>query len=286
MSKRARKHHIVPQTMQKHFCDDNGQIWFSEKDSHGSFQKPDQRTPKGAFWQRDYYTVIINGQRSDEIEREFYGSLDNLMGDIIPKFLERLERREAPAMEPALEESMKLAVFHMLLRSPDFVDHDDLALGHDYLDSLIAEYARFPDLKADLDRVRSEKEDDSIVRSYGRSIRVQGTIGDHTRSKRELMKRKFKWVIAPSRHSFILANQIGYRIGNGGPNGLQNPNSEIWMPISPKFSLVLVRDDHSNIPNLAETDRDHIRSVNEYAARNSKAIASHSEKLIRSLVRN
>jgi len=285
MNNRSRRHHIVPQTLQKHFCDDDGQLWYAKKDEAGRFQRPDQRTPKGAFWQRDYYTVINDGAKSDEVEREFYGSLDNLIGAVIPKFINCLKHKRPPAMEAELERSMKLAVFHMLLRTPDFMDHDELAIGHEYLDGLVDYYDRRPTNKADLNRVLSEKEDPSVVRSYGRSIRNEGTLTKHVNSERELMKRKFKWVAAPLKHSFILSNQICIRIGNGGPNGLNNPESEIWMPISPKFSLVLVCDETGMVPNYSEIDRDLVRSMNLHAAQNSTAIASHSEKLIRSLTR-
>jgi len=62
------------------------------------------------------------------------------------------------------------------------------------------------------------------------------------------------------------------------------PKMEMWMPISPKVAIVLVRDKEQKIPLRVVDCPDHIRKVNEYAMRKSIYIASHSEKLLKSLI--
>ena len=100
----------------------------------------------------------------------------------------------------------------------------------------------------------------------------------------ELREFQVRWATSEGRHSFVLSSLIAYRIGNGGPNGVSNPNMEIWIPVSPKIAMVLVRDEEGRIPSRNSLDRDKVREVNEYAMRKSRQLASHSEALLVSLV--
>jgi len=95
-----------------------------------------------------------------------------------------------------------------------------------------------------------------------------------------------RWAVIEGKNSFILSSLIAYRIGNGGHNGLANPNMEIWMPIAPKYAIVMLQDPEGKITHRVSEPRVHVRKVNEFAVRNSSYVASHSHKLLRSLVRH
>lgn len=285
MSNRAKRHHIVPQTLQRPFCDHEGKLWFAEKNAAGTFKEPELRSPNGAFWVRDYYTVLEDDAPSDVIETGFYGNLDNFLGQLIPQFNLRLEASEAPVMDVELQNALKVAIFELIKRTPDFIKVSDYDVGLEFLEGVLAEEGKGTvtnDRRAEL---RAELDKPHKIKARGRDIRVRGSLSRSGNVEEALKSRSFRYVVAKKGHSFILSNAIAYRIGNGGSNRLQNPESEIWMPISPRFAIALVADPTKKIPLICESDRDHVREINEYAASQSRSIASHSKKLIDSITR-
>ena len=85
--------------------------------------------------------------------------------------------------------------------------------------------------------------------------------------------------------NFWLVKYIGpiYRISNGTADRLGSENVEIWFPISPRYCLVL----HAlkNSPNSIITwPQRKVREVNEFIARESLEVGSHSNKLLRSVL--
>lgn len=283
MSRRSKRHHIVPQTLQRHFCNSDGKLWYSAKAEQGSYDRPEQRTPKGAFWMRDYYTVLENDNPSDSIETGFYGSLDNFLGELIPQLLLRLQAGEAPTMDVGLVDNLRVAIFEMIKRSPDFIAVDDYEVGLEFLEEMLAQKGNGTVEEDRLEELQAELMEPHKVRARGRDIRVRGSLSRSANVESALEGRSFRYAVAPERHSFILSNMIAYRIGNGGSNGLHNANSEVWMPISPRYALVMVNDPDSKIPLVCQENRDHIRAINEFAVANSRSIASHSQKLAFSL---
>lgn len=271
--------------MQRAFLSPDGKLWYSHRDPEGSLTAPEPRTPNGAFWLRNYYTILDGEAPTDFIEKQFYSNLDNYLGQVVPELLGVLEDNKIPSLEIELEDQLKEMVFRMALRTPDFADHDDKKIGRRYLEDLISTASGSSGLNEIVEKATLELGDGAKEAAYGRDIRVRATLGDHPRSREELRKRSIRWVRAPERCSFILSSRMALRIGNGGSNGLANPNSEIWMPISPKFCLILLIDTASQIRHLNHATPTQVREMNEYAARYSWAIGSHSEKLVRSLTR-
>ncbi|MEE9347028.1 MAG: DUF4238 domain-containing protein [Robiginitomaculum sp.] len=286
MDNRAKKHHIVPQVLQKQFAiqGDQQRIWRTKREACSrSFQSLGRKRIAKTFVINDYYTVLENDQRSDLIEREFYAKIDDFLGRILPEIIQILNSGSIPEFSPESLDAIREVTMHMAKRTPDFEEHDDIALGRELVETTLQDLsdqiplARRKQLEADLT-------DDVRLRDKGRDIRVTARIENSQRVNEALSQLVPRWAISETKHSFILASRMVYRIGNGGPNGLSNPKMEMWMPITPKIALVLVRDPGNRIPHRVVDTPDHIRRINEYAVRNSFEVASHSEALLKSLV--
>ena len=288
MGKRAKRHHIVPQILQKQFGirDDERHIWRTKRDEGSKrFQALERKLIKKAFVINDYYTVLENDQRSDVIERKFYGPIDDYLGNLLPQVLQILEAGDIPDFSSEALESIRQVVMHMAKRTPDFLEeHNDIEMGRELVkDTLKYGSGEIPvsyrkELEADLINT-------ARLKDIGRDIRVKATLENSTRINDVLSEFVPRWAISQTKHSYILASRMVYRIGNGASNGLINPNMEIWMPISPKIALVLLRDPDNNIPHVFIDTPARIRRVNEYAVKNSFEVASHSEALLKSLLR-
>jgi len=286
MANRAIKHHIVPKVLQKQFAieDDPKRIWRIKRDKNQVFQSLERKPIENAFIIRDYYTVLEQNKRSDRVEREFYGKIDDFLGRLLPQLITTLAQGEIPKFSSESLDAMRIMMMQMAKRTPDFLsDHDDVNLGRELVESLIKGLSGEKHAKR---RKELEKDltDIDRLREQGRDIRVKATLSDSEQINNELLQFVPRWAISQTKHSFILSSRMVYRIGNGGPNGLSNPNMEMWMPISPKIALVILRDPHKKVPYKYIASSSHIRQINEYAMRNSFEIGSHSKALLKSLI--
>lgn len=287
MSKRAKNHHIVPKVLQKQFTvqEDRKNIWRAKRGANGEFVSLERKKIAKTFVIKDYYTILENGRRSDLIEREFYAKIDDFLGMILPEVIQALDRGKVPHFSPEQLDFLSDATMQMAKRTPDFLpEHDDLLLGRNLIETTLQS---LPNMAPHDQREQLEKEltNEVLLREKGRDIRVLATLHSSQPVNEALSQLVPRWAVSETDHSYILASRMVYRIGNGGPNGLSNPKMEMWMPVTPKIALVLLRDSENKIPLRVVNPPDHIRKVNEYAMRSSFEVASHSEALLKTLLR-
>jgi len=282
---RVKKHHYVPKVLQKAFCHNGNKIWYCQRNDDDRFVEVEERNRESTFRIKDLYTVLDeNDLPSDRIETAFYGPLDNYLGRILPQILAAFDKGMVPEFAEDDLATFRKAVWEMIKRTPDFLpDHDDLALGREAVNEILDSTAG--SLSAKRRKALSDGlSNDSFLRSYGRDIRVRGSLIKSEKVESVLPEFDLRWARISGRHSYILSGVMAYRIGNGGQNGLINPKTEIWFPVSPKIAAVFLRDPNDAIPLVVEEPRDHVRQVNEFAIRKSSAVASHSESLLTSLL--
>lgn len=283
LPKRSKNHHYVPKVLQRQFLAEDEQVWYSERETEGGYCAPYLKNIDKAFYARNYYTITDGHERSDIVEREYYGRIDNYLGQVIPRFVDCLKRGISPVFEGDALDSIRRVTVEMAKRTPDFTKrHDEQTIGLEIADATLSALPNDPE-NTERKKILAAKDDANMLRAIGRTVRVRSTISPSKKVDAILKEFSVRWSAIPSHHSYILSSRMAYMIGNGGPNGFSNPEAELWMPVSPKFALVLLRDPHNKIPLMLKETTSHVRQVNEYAARNSNQIASHSRKLIESI---
>lgn len=284
ISKRSKVHHFVPQVLQKSFCFRANELWYAEKKPDGAFKSPELLPTEKAFQIPNYYSIRSGDTLSDIVEKQHYGKIDNYLGQLLPDILGNFKNRRLPTFSGESLQSLRWVVYEMIKRTPEFpVDHDDVAMGRQFVLELLDVVDTSIHNVGQRERLLKDLSDTQKLKVYGRDIRVRAIIEPGERIQEALKDFVVRWAVSETRHSYILSSKIAYRIGNGGQNGFLNPNMEIWMPIHPKISLVLLRDPQNKYPIRNVDPPDHIRKVNEYAARTSEQVASNSQKLIESL---
>lgn len=280
MLRRSKNHHFVPKVLQKNFSINGKHLWFSERQNAGEFHPPELRNINKTFRKRDYYTVLEGDQRSDIVERDFYGKIDDYLGRELPKIMNTIASGNYPTFSGPALETLRLNVMQMAKRTPDFVkNHDDVEPAAHILKAAM-KVANTGE-RQELNKILRDPE---RLRDFGRNARVRGTIQNTKRVEDALHSMSVRWGVIEGNHSFVLSSKVVLWLGNGGPNGLMNPLVEIWMPISPKVSLILFRDKQNIFPVKNVIHRDFVRRLNEYASENSTQIASHSRQLLASLI--
>jgi hypothetical protein len=283
LSYRSKNHHFVPKVLQKQFAAEEGTIWYAARRPDGAFDRPQMRKFKDAFQRRNLYTVHVGDTPTDVVEKEFYGEIDNYLGRLLPKISEAFKNGRVPTFTGKPLESLRRVVIEMAKRTPEFTKaYNDFEIGRELVLSVLAS-ERAAEEPKEREKLLAELEKPDRLKEIGRSIRVRAAIGRSQVIEDALDGLSVRWAVSKTQHSYILSSLMAYRIGNGGSNGLSNPNAEIWMPIGPKAALVLLRDPNNRIPLKVSESSENIRQLNEYAASNSQQIASHSRKLIESL---
>ena len=87
---RIRNHHFVPKILQKAFRFEGERVWYAERQPGGRYTRPEQRNIEKTFRLKDFYTIEINGEQSDIVERSFYGSIDDDLPPGRPSFITRV----------------------------------------------------------------------------------------------------------------------------------------------------------------------------------------------------
>lgn len=281
--KNSKHHHYVPKGLQKHFCENGRNLWYSEK-TDVSYSPPEWRNIDNTFKGKYYYTILdSNGKTTDAIEKNFYQVLDNHLASLLDEIKDIFEKGQIPIFEGTQLESIRNLVWELIKRGPDHFSDNDVELGQEVTEKTIERYADFDPTSKEIEKLRIRLADPKQLRQHGRSIRVLAKLEPSELVQTELQKFSVRWAVSRGRHSFLLSSGIVLRTGNGGNNGISNPNAELWFPISPKRAMVLLRDPEGRIPFENEVSQAKVREFNEFAARTSNQIASHSKELLESI---
>lgn len=273
----------MPKSLLKHFTDESGKLWYATRPStKDSFGPVVQRTPEGSFWRRNFFTTLDEANRpSDSVERNFYGAVDNHIGKLIPEVKEILASGRFPIFSNSALDAFRHLIIALYKRSIDTVaDFDEKDVGSEVIESISR------DATSQLGISRSELISQLNLPNpvaIGRDVRVGAQIlypGDLIDA---LEGSNVSVIEAEGRSSFIIGSRMVYRIANGTTDKIGSVNVEIWLPITPKFSLVLHK-----IPRYPRAvivwPKSKVREVNDYICRSCLEVASHSELLIRSLL--
>ena len=286
MARRSRQHHYVPRALQRWFCFRPNNIWYSKKSKDGLFGDPELRNIDSTFRERDYYTVLQDGEPSDDVEKRFYGAVDDYLGALLKQVHSIFDSGRTPIFEGRALSDFRQMAYLLLKRTPDFLgEHDDEALGRDLTEATIESIRQSGQLVEDEEVLFEDLSQPTRLRQLGRDIRVRAQIAHSSKVVEAMADFDVRWAIC-ERGALILTSGMMYRIGNGGVNGLVNPKMEIWFPIGPTRCLVMVRDPDKRIPIASLISQSKVREINEYGVRRYSQIASHSEALIKSLLRN
>lgn len=279
-NERSKIHHYIPQALQVPFTieGENRKIWFAEKDvKTGIYGRPEQRNISSTFKERDLYTINYDGSPSDIIERKHYGPIDNDFSAVISQIIDVLNRGAIPRIDKDGEYYLTLVTMEMMKRTPSAIFDIDLDPA---LEEILENIDESDLNNKEVDKFISSLEDEKFKKKFIKESLAVGRIKPLPKVGEQLKNFSVRWAVSEGKHSFLLSSRYCYMIGNGGSGGLINQNVEIWMPITPKYCMVLVRDPYKRIPHICSVDTKKVRKFNNYSADRSSAIASHSQKLI------
>ena len=272
-----RRHHFVPQMLQRRFTDAGGRLYVFDK------RRPEAgvfgTTPGNAFVQKDLNAVELkDGSKHVGLEI-WYSELEGQVAPIIDKIVERARARKVPGLTDDERNAWDNFMYHQQKRAPDIFER--LGLVQDFekdLPARIAEYEREVRQLTDVERVALQSPE-AIKRMVQRaSVQARGRGSEEVVATLASLGIAVALVKSPKK-SFILGDHPLARMGPTGELG--HPATEIWMPIAPDVAVSPWGSPKSE--KLIAIEWDHVRRVNQTIFQHSNIVAARSEALIRSL---
>ena len=278
-SKRRKRHHYIPEFLQKHFCDADGMLWYGLRDTQKVMRIP----PGHAFVKENLYT-------SYEEAHEGPNDITYEPDDRYERELEELESRAALAIKKlvaGVDDSSTV-----LLRSMSSAERTTCK------ELLISFINRTPDaMKSAIARTRLRENDDisKLVELFRRRYpdedvdtllqRLEQSAWAHVAaSSHRDVPRCGLTVAAYSNPTsrFILGScGVAELPIAGDPEYLDGT----WLPITPNIAIALGEEPEEPTEIILHKDRESLRRrINEALAIRSRIIAGDSKSLVKRML--
>ncbi len=218
---RSKRHHYVPQCIQRHFRGPEGKIWYAER-TDGVFHVPEPRNTKSCFCKKDLNTTIANGNLSDEVE-DAWGRVDDEIASMLKNIHEILGRGRLPDLTSDALENLRFIAAMLMTRSPEIAP--PVAQIEQRYISKLEEFAGKNGEQSDECRVNAK--DPVRLRQLVNHIRAVA-LGGVPKSVLEELNSFFPtWAIVHDKSGFILGSKMIYPSGNGELGGLKYHGIEL-----------------------------------------------------------
>ena len=277
--KRSKRHHFVAQSIQRRFYDKSiDKIWYSEKTETG-FSEIEARTSYGCFWASNLNTTLVEDKPDDPLERGHWKTIDDYFDVFLKEVDQAFDHSKPLLLVDGRLDAFKEHFIYLAKRSPDSTDLPSADEMGEVYQAKIKAYAK----QNGLDLLG--KYDDPIwLRQNGRAILAESKASYSELVVKSLEDYSMCWAVPRGNSSFLLGSRNVYRAGNKSSGHLDDPNTELFWPVSPKLALVLVRLPTSDFPRIGLLDQAIVRGWNEEIRNSSQSVASHSSQLLKSLL--
>tara|TARA_R100000935_G_scaffold22414_1_gene41283 strand:- start:571 stop:1431 length:861 start_codon:yes stop_codon:yes gene_type:complete len=278
---RSKKHHYLPVGFQRRFIEGYGELFYSKRDEAGKFSSASSRNPANIFFKRNHNTRYEDGQPTDVVEKELYGTVDDKLCKLVDEIRPLIRRGENFNISDTSDFTLRIIFIEMMRRVPEaqknFADsyHSNLrSIQSDLLQ-------RYPERGSEIRRVVEARNND---RSEMQNVKLQVRTHYPERLLQGMEGMLFRFALLPDNAMFILSSNMIQRLSNGGDGNLHDALTELWFPIDPHIAIVAARVP-ANFPKFVYKDRKFAKEYNDLAVSRSDEVGSPSSKLLSALIR-
>lgn len=279
----SKRHHFVPEMLQKNFVNEDGKLYFHNKKESDKGIQP-ATSPVNLFLKTHLYSVVdLRGNKDVSLENEF-SVIEGRADSVIQKIISRVRSGQAPRL--TVEEKQVWNEFFYLqwrrvpaLTNRLFTDSWFEELLNKNLKGFEEKYRKLTDeerakFNDPMNKIRLKKNFRNV------SLRKRSTSVEEVLNNRGLVFALIKRV----RKSFIVGSNPVVKFTPPGRTHLSDPAVEMWLPISSDIAVSPFgfRSEERLFDNLTHSD---IRTINQSVFDQSDIVASHSKELLLSLAR-
>lgn len=274
-----KRHHSVPEMLQRRFADSRGMLWYFDK------ERPDQGVKdthaNNLFVRNRQYTLKRRDGTRDWSLETHYSNLESYMKLLIDKIVPSILSGIYPSVTPNERALLDIYVYEQWRRVPELYDglisDDDFSVMlHDSIAQYENKYRPLtPDERERLttpEYLKAEKQRARVL-----ALRRQGTAREY------LSKRGLFFARTARNRSFVLSSAPVIKMHPVGHPHLNDPRVEIWLPIDPNVAIVLAGD--GSVNRIISVGPQIVRNYNREVAKRGTAFAGRDKALVVSIAR-
>ncbi len=275
-----KRHHFVPEMLQKRFVNSEGGLWFFNKQNAKAGIIGSK--PGNIFLEGHLYSAIADDGTKDPSLELFYSELESQADPIVERIVQSVRQGNLPTLSKIEKTTWDEFYFHQYKRVPDF--HRELFTNTEFsgmLDEAIEEFSQlfrevYPHEREHLNspEVMKRLNKNAIIGS----LRDGGLFVPGALASKGLAIA----VISKPTKSFALSSYPFARLGQKAGGTLSDPETELWFPIAQDVAVSPFGRPGSELLHIV-SDGD-IRRINLQMLHQSTIIASGSKQLITSLI--
>lgn len=275
-----KRHHFVPEMLQRRFADANGHLHFFNKATPDRGVMP--IAPGNLHVERHLYSRILDDGTKDTTLEEQYSQLEGHADSLIRQMLTQVTEGICPRLREEETLLWITFVYEQWRRVPD-MHHRFMpeSSAGDFVSSAISDYeSRYGEILSDA--LREKFLSPGYLAKFRQNARV-GALSRRSDKVLDALSRKGLFFAVCSQNSgFVLGSSPVLKL-TPVTNDLAHPSVEIWLPITHHVAAVLGGDPFDG--QIVEVNRSKVGAINLEIAKRSTLFASHSPQITRSIAK-
>jgi hypothetical protein len=278
-----KRHHSVPEMLQKRFADGRGMLWFFDKD-RPELGVRDTSASSLFVRNRQYTLKESDGSRDWSLETR-YSELEGEMHVLIDKVVPAVMRGEYPGLAPSERELLYRYIYEQWRRVPELYDKliSDEAFSTMHK-ATVAEYEKKYPNRAVTAELRSKFADPAYLKAERQRARVLSLSKPSSTALAVMETKGLYFVRTAASRSFLIGSVPVVKLTPPGRSELIMPDVELWLAIHPNVAIVLTGDKSKD--GMMSLPAGQVRYINHTIAKQSEVFAGRDKALVASIAKN
>jgi hypothetical protein len=278
-----KRHHSVPEMLQRRFADGCGRLWFFDKD------RPElgirDTSASSLFVRNRQYTLKQSDGSRDWSLETIYSELEGEMHVLIDKVVPAVMRSGYPGLAPLERELLYRYIYEQWRRVPEVYDKlisdEAFATMHQ---ATVAEYEKKYPHRPVTEEQRNKFADPGYLKAERQRARVLSLSRPSSTALAVAEKKGLYFVRTAPNRSFLIGSAPVVKLTPPGRSDQSMPDVELWLAIHPNVAIVLAGDQSK--AGMMSLPAGYVRYINHAIAKQSEVFAGRDKALVASVARN
>jgi Protein of unknown function (DUF4238) len=276
-----KRHHSVPEMLQKRFADERGMLWFFDK------SRPElgvrETSASSLFVRNRQYTLTKDDGTRDWSLETRYSELEGGMNILIGKIVPNVGASVYPNLSPDERTLLNRYVYEQWRRVPEIYDR---MISDDQFQEMhqetVAEFERLYRPLTSAERAKFAQP--AYLRSERKRARVSSLSKPSSSALEIISDKGLYFTRTAADRSFLIGSVPVIKLHPPELSDLRLPEVEVWLAIHPNVAIVLARhkiEPGAVLPVSPET----VRTINRAIANQSETFAGRDKALVTSIAK-
>jgi hypothetical protein len=256
-----KRHHFVPEMLIRNFADDQGLVWFFDK------EKPAQgvvrRSPSKVLFEHHLYSKVGDNGSKDPAQEIAYSRLESDAAPIVRKVVTEARAGKLPGLTPSEKLTLDAFIYEQWRRVPEV--SNEILSDEEFERTIQETAAEFEERVRPLTPSEREWVANPALRPHQRkNTRIQALQTRSARVLDVLDSRGLAVLTTPPRKSLILGSRPVLKLIGPNTSDLRDHSVELWLPLA--FDVAVSPGARRGTEQISPTSVQYLRHMNRAAA--------------------